>query len=61
MKLIRRLSMLAVLAVATFGILSTTTRAATTVAPDQATVGSQAPSSGYCWMYFMGRWIAIPC
>jgi hypothetical protein len=61
MKLIRKLSMLAVLAVATFGILSTTTRAATTVASDQAAIESQAPSSGYCYMYFMGRWIVIPC
>ena len=61
MKLIRKLSMLAVLSVATFGILSTTTRAAATIIPDEATVGSQTPGSGYCWIYFLGRWIVIPC
>ena len=27
----------------------------------EASLNQAQPFAGYCWVYFQGRWIAIPC
>jgi hypothetical protein len=61
MKLIRRLFAVVAMSIVSFGVLSTTTNAATPSAMDQVTVGTGMPSAGICCMYFMGRWVCFPC
>ena len=56
MKLIRHSLVVAVLLVASFGLQSTTSVAASaTVAPPTHS------ANGCCWVYLLGRWYCIPC
>ncbi len=61
MKLIRHSFAVAALVIATFGLVSTTTAATTQGATSKASVGRPTHSAGYCCLYFMGRWVCVPC
>jgi hypothetical protein len=50
-----------VLAGALFALALATLNANALPSDKPAGLSTSQPVAGYCWVYYMGRWIPIPC